>query len=935
MQPVQRRIVCLVFVALFLAVAPLALAFDTSDLNHDGEVDARDAGIFFQAWRHYRAQIPLTGLELNADVYPVGSPDGVIDRNDFRVFVEAFVQSYTPKINLADYMVFNVGDKRYWVDNDIIFQWRDEVALLAGQPDGVNEQHLPVLPVDEIHDHWLLQSGHIIAYGITIGGQTYTYATPMQLPDKLTQGVPVTVESDVRQGATNFGHVALTLTLLETGQTVAAPAHTFTGCAKVEVVRHGTINSVEYDDDSIYWLGPGMGWVQRDRDPAHPGTYMARVQKIKVGATEYGSVPSAAVAGLLPLPAGNMVILQQGDMTHGQSVLSSKTLSGQTVGVLAAFGLPVGDDAEYFTLAGGAASGLAGWKAWGDPYDYALSPVVSFGSTFTMGASVTVEDGKVKYNGNNSYADYQAVICPVGIEQTVNAAGTAFQHCVALDWHVGAVRPGHIEGLRQEDTRLWLAPGVGIVQMQGLDDIGNATGPVFPAVYAKSGATTYGTQPPMDLGNAMKLAAGNAWGLGYPSRDEWKVFSVEAAETVGSITGAVPLTEVRSNTYGGGQSLFAAMQSDYYYLTPTQMRLVGHRAEPDDFGGPITLIGSTATNNHARVLAMGDSSVTTGWMALVDSRTGLPVLVNGQQLSMRRTMCYAGRATSYNAILGTDFAGCDVVQAYQEFKRGSIPWGAPEIYTWLYDAQAGMVEYHQVRSGEGGEDWWLKWARVGARTWGGVESISFDIATYFPIAQGNTWRLGPTAPSTSYENWVVDSARTVGSYTNTFPVIMTPQGSTTPGKSYYQTDATTRRWVAEDFWASPTMGPYLTPLTPPVPEPRTWAMGAVVRTNLTFSVPAMGMTWSGTEAEVPVGFGMSVSTPAGTFNNCVATALISYGRDATGYAHWEHQYRIYAPDVGPAEYWARDADSPGGTIETSYSRFGQLQSATVGGVHYP
>ena len=334
--------VYITLIGLFLVMAPLAHAFDTGDLNQDGIVDRDDLAIAFQAWRDFRAGTSvasLPGLEPRADI----DHDGDIDHDDFAAIVGDFLHVGKASVNTADFLVFHVGDKRYWVDPDNIYQWKDMLVALSGYADGVDEKHLPVLEVDEVHDQWRMTGGHIFAHGIYLGGQAYTYATEMQLPDKLLQGTAATVESDVMQDAANKGHLSLTLTLVDVDQTVVTPAHTYSHCAEIRVVRHGTINTVPYDDDSIYWLAPGLGWVQRDRDPSNPGTFMARLQYLKVGTTEYGTIPTALVANLYPLAVNNLLIVKDGNTVDGQKVFTTtKSLSGVTVAMQGSLGLPGG-----------------------------------------------------------------------------------------------------------------------------------------------------------------------------------------------------------------------------------------------------------------------------------------------------------------------------------------------------------------------------------------------------------------------------------------------------------------------------------------------------------------------------------------------------------------------------------------------------------------
>ncbi len=756
----------LALVGLIFALAPPVHAFDAGDLNQDGVVDQKDMAILYQAWRDFRAGTAvasLPGSEPRADI----NADGVIDHKDFGLFLDSWMGTYKPSITTTDFLVFNVGDKRYWVDSDGIFQWRDSLLALTGFADGVDEQHLPVLEVDEVHDQWRMTGGHILATGIYLGGQGYTYAEPMQLPDKLVQGVAAMVESDVMQGTTNEGHLSLTLTLLDIDQTVATTAHTYPGCAKVEVVRHGTINSVAYDDDSIYWLAPAMGWVQRDRNPASPGTNMARLQYIKVGTTEYGTIPTASVANLYPLTAGNLLIVMNGSTVDGQKCISTvKSLAGVTVAFQATLGLPVGDSGEYLKQSSGCMSGIAGWKNSGDVNDYALSPMVNFGSTFTLGTSI-MSSGAVKYNGNNNYATYEAVICPTAIDQTVVATGTTFQHCAVLDWHLSATVTG-FDLLHGEDTRLWFAPGVGIVQVQSLDNLGNTVGDRSPAVYVRVGSTTYGTQPTIDAGAAMKLAQGNAWGYAdSTSNGSWDTVTIEAPETISGVS-ASSVTEIRGD---GGSQTFDRIQSDYWRTTASNLSFCGHRADPDD-DGP-TGIGmrkytGASTMDVARTLAMGDE-VSSAWVNLYDSRQ--PSLVIGQ---MRVTMLLAS-GMSMDTPAGT-FSNCQVVEELLEIATTS--GGMVNLITRVVDPTAGVIAYQSADSTSAGTLWKLVWGRVGANTWGGVGGLNID--TSFPLVQGNTWQLGI---DTDYQTWLVEAAQTMNGFTGTVPVSMTPNPPATSSGS--------------------------------------------------------------------------------------------------------------------------------------------------------
>jgi hypothetical protein len=937
MQAMQRRIVCLVFVALFLAVAPLALAFDAADLNQNGEVDATDAGIFFQAWRHYRAQIPLTGVELNADVYPVGSPDGVIDRNDFRVFVEAFVQSYAPKINPADFLVFNDGDKRYFVDGGGIYLWRDQVDALAGR---FQERRLRVIPTDETREEWLVQSGHVIAYGMTTGGGggggggAYTYATPMQLPDKLAQGVPVVGESDVLSGLTPVGHITLTLTLLEVEQTVVGAGHTWGGCCEVRVRREGTINGQPCLDDRIVWLAPGMGPVKEDTNPASPWTSMATLQYIKVGSTIYGTIPSAAPTGLYPMAAGNMFILQFADFTVGQKILAPKTVGGHSCGVQAEFGLPDGDSAQYFSLSSGSVSGFAGFKlSHDDPYHYALSPAVSFGTTLTMGNTIVgsgaVQQYDEKNNTSTSYGTYVAYICPVGFEQTVTVGTTALQHCVVLDFYMSATRTGESDPFWEVETRTWFAPGAGPVKVMMLGG-GGGSGAYGPAIYVKSGANTYGTKPTMDLGNAMKLATGNAWGLAQGEESDPHVFAVEAPETL-TLGGpsCYPVTE----TWGldsPPHPVVGSIQSDHFYVSASQVQWVGHRNDPDDNGYPLTIVMASPLT-FPRTLTMGDSFVTpltTG----TDASTGLPVKINGQTLQIRTTVSFVGTRTSHNTILGRDFTDCSVVERYIE-----VPvMGYAELYIYVYDANVGVVEYHTVQAGGNNSDWLLKWARVvGAQPLGEVDLVDFNIATYFPLATGNQWRLGPTSPSSTYATGLVGSPGSGGGYTNWYPVTMIEDSQTWSTVDRCVTDSSARRYVGGDYYTSTGAGPYPMWFTPAFTVPRPWQIGLVSRGSMTGTVVGApgNPTFQIQAVQLPVAFGLTVVRPFRTFYNCVAVAgLMQYKQVGTTQWGWEHKYTVYAPEVGPVAYWLRRT-LPGETQEDTYSKYGLLQWADVGGVY--
>ena len=936
----------LLILALFLIAAPCVLAFAPADLNQDGVVDATDMGIFFHAWKDYRANVALTGFELNADVYPVGSPDGKIDHNDFSVFLDSFLGSFKPSINLADYLAYNIGDQRCWVDSGGIFHWQDNVAALAGQPTGFTEKHIPITPAGEVDDQWLVSGGTITAYGTMVGGVAYTYSTPMALPAKLVQGTPVELSSDLSPS----GHIDMTLTLLDVNKTVTmvGAAHTWTAtCAKVEIVKDGTVGGTAYHDDRIEWLAPGMGPVEEDTDPASPGTQIMTLQYLKVGTTTYGTLPTATTAGLYPMAQGNMHIFQSTDNTFGQKILAPKTVGTQSCGVQADFSLPDGDSAQYFTLAGGSASGFAGFKLSHDDYDYVFSPAVAFGTTWTMGSAI-IGSGSVSYNGNASYGTYSAVVCPVGFEQTVAAAGTTFSHCVVFDFHLSATQTGQPSPFWTMDTRVWLAPNVGPVQVADLSTVATPSSVraaaakgqvrtadagvsgVKQAVYIKSGSSTYGTQPSVDWGAAMKLATGNAWGLAQSGDSDPHVFAVEAPETLGSVTGTIPLTAMQGGS--GSYPNVASIESDHYYVSASQVELVGHTNDPDDNGYPLTMVGASPMA-FPRTLTMGDSFVT-AWTTVKDASTGLPVQVNGQTMQMRMTVSLVGNGTSHNTILGTDFTGCNTVQRYLET---SVSGSAPELDIYVYDANAGMAEYHTVKTGNGNSDWYLKWARVGANTWGGAENGSHDPAVTLPIATGNDWRLGPTSPSIDYDTWSVGVSGSAPGYASgVYPVTRAQDAADPkPNVGRYVTEAAARLLLGIDFYTSAGAGPYPAWFAPAFSEPRPWPIGLVVRTNMTAAVGApVNQNYQYLMVRVPVDFGLTVVTPAGTFNNCVAAAeLQQFALAGTTTAWtWKHFYTVYAPGVGPVEYWERKGVQ-GGTIESSYSKYGLLQYADVGGTH--
>jgi hypothetical protein len=153
---------------------------------------------------------------------------------------------------------------------------------------------------------------------------------------------------------------------------------------------------------------------------------------------------------------------------------------------------------------------------------------------------------------------------------------------------------------------------------------------------------------------------------------------------------------------------------------------------------------------------------------------------------------------------------------------------------------------------------------------------------------------------------------------------------------YDDTLSTARRWVGDaGMYNNSGGGPYTAYISPAFSEPRPWQIGLVSRGSATLTVP--GASYQGRFAEVPVWFGLTVVTPAGTFHNCVAMArLMEYApAGTTNQWKWEHWYTILAPGIGPVGRWDREG-SQTGTIEGEPDpRFGLLQSADVGGTHHP
>jgi hypothetical protein len=95
------------------------------------------------------------------------------------------------------------------------------------------------------------------------------------------------------------------------------------------------------------------------------------------------------------------------------------------------------------------------------------------------------------------------------------------------------------------------------------------------------GSTTYGTQPTIDAGAAMKLAQGNAWGYAdSTSNGSWDTVTIEAPETISGVS-ASSVTEIRGD---GGSQTFDRIQSDYWRTTASNLSFCGHRADPDDDG---------------------------------------------------------------------------------------------------------------------------------------------------------------------------------------------------------------------------------------------------------------------------------------------------------------------------------------------------------------
>ncbi len=86
--------------------------------------------------------------------------------------------------------------------------------------------------------------------------------------------------------------------------------------------------------------------------------------------------------------------------------------------------------------------------------------------------------------------------------------------------------------------------------------------------------------------------------------------------------------------------------------------------------------------------------------------------------------------------------------------------------------------------------------------------------------------------------------------------------------------------------------------------------------------------------ESPAVFNLTVEAPAGTFTGCVGVARLLDAVDNLGKEHWEKSFIKYASGVGPVEYWVRSADPPD-SVPTTYTHWGSLQQADVGGVHYP
>ncbi len=507
----------LLILGLLLVVAPCAFAFDPADLNQDGIVDAADMGIFFHAWKDYRAGTPvasLPGAEPRADL----NSDGLIDHNDFRAFLESFL-SLNPSINLADYLVYNIGDQRYWVDHGGNFHWRDSVEAIASHPTWVNERHTPIMLSSEVDDLWWSGGGKIIAEGIVVGGVTCTYVTPMTLPATLMRGVPVTLSSDVSPN----GHIDMTLSLLDVNQTASmGTVATWNGsCAKVEIVKDGTINGSPYHDDRIEWLAPGTGPVQEDLSPADPGTSIVTLQYLKVGSTTLGTLPAYEIIDLGTLTGFS------GSVAYGINA------SGQVVGwaedavdTSHAFLWSGGTMTDLGTLPGGtdsAAYGIndsgqvVGWSGSSGSFSHAflysggkMSDLNTLPAGSDSSANGINDSGQVVGWGEPSGGPYHAFLYSGGTMIDLGAlpGGTASEaYCINDSGQVGGgseTSAGYDAFLYSGGTMtdLGTLPGGWESEAHGINDLGQvvgwsatSTGALHAFLYSGGKMTDLGTLP--------------------------------------------------------------------------------------------------------------------------------------------------------------------------------------------------------------------------------------------------------------------------------------------------------------------------------------------------------------------------------------------------------------------------------------------------------
>jgi hypothetical protein len=266
-----------------------------------------------------------------------------------------------------------------------------------------------------------------------------------------------------------------------------------------------------------------------------------------------------------------------------------------------------------------------------------------------------------------------------------------------------------------------------------------------------------------------------------------------------------------------------------------------------------------------------------------------------------------------------------VVQELQEMKEGSQTEWKASLSELSYDEEAGLVA---ETLSELGTPWsgtvLLEWARVGSRTWGNVGR--FDIAEYWPLNTGNKWRLGENQGF--WQQGEVKSPQNLGQFRDAVPLLwQTGFGGQQREQwtEYYSAQQNAVLLVAQ----TPEDYPRPVMLRNPLPYPRPWALGQVVRhaseyydpTNPTVKAPMSVLA-------VPIRAGVRVETPAGTFDNCVELVELNAVQPPGNNWEWVHRHVLLAPGVGPVELHWRPGE------EDHYIGPGSLLWAIVDGVKY-